>query len=129
MIGNLECSGNGTPILDNKAKAVGVLQVSCLASNSKLLRQLKEQEHSRELLRASQRDAELGRMTFPTRVEECNLDEVLLHPRFGVAQSKPDGRLKLRAVDLGPRRVVGNPTALMGTFAPARNSAMTHWTN
>ena len=38
-------------------------------------------------------------MTQPIPVESRDLGQVLLHPRFGVEQEKPGGRVKVRAVD------------------------------
>ena len=38
-------------------------------------------------------------MSVPVPISSCNVDDLLLHPRFGVEQCKPDGSTKVRAVD------------------------------
>ena len=99
MIGELKRSGIGEPLQLDNVKSMAALKETCLVSNTSLLKQVKDQEHSHELLASARRDAELGRMTFPTKVQECDLRKVLLRPRFGVPQQKPDGSVKVRAVD------------------------------
>ena len=45
-------------------------------------------------------DGRKGRMTWPVRAQEANLDEIRLCPRFGVQQGvREDGTTKVRAVD------------------------------
>ena len=61
--------------------------------------ELREDAHAAELLAMTQEDARLGRMSWPTPVREGHVDDCLLCPRFAVEQSKPDGSVKLRAVD------------------------------
>ena len=99
MFGELVRSGIGKPIEFDHVESASILKKSCVTSNAALLKKLRDDEHSHELLEATHKDATLGRMTTPTKVERCDLGEVLLHPRFGVAQPKLDGSIKLRAVD------------------------------
>ena len=48
---------------------------------------------------AARADAELGRMTAPVDITDDVPQRVLLHPRFGVEQTKEDVTIKLRPVD------------------------------
>ena len=59
-----------------------VLQVLVQRHNEKLLRELKEDEMSGDLLHQAQADADLGRMTQPKPVEECDITNLLLNPRY-----------------------------------------------
>ena len=98
-MGELERSGIGRPVDVDPVNSIDELEASCHARNKSLVRQLKDQCHADELMAVTWQDAALGRMTEPQRVEECDLSQVLLHPRFDVEQLKPDGSLKVRAVD------------------------------
>ena len=49
--------------------------------------------------RQVEEEADLGRMSPPRRVEEIDLDNIMLHPRFGLMQQKPDGQTKIRPID------------------------------
>ena len=69
------------------------------SSNRKLVSSLCESDHSKELLRQAQLDAEKGRMSMPLLVEDAGHLDYLLAPRFGVAQWRTDGTVKLRPID------------------------------
>ena len=99
ILGELPRSGVGKPTECDLVRDVAGLQRSCSLSNTALLRELREDEHAAELLRLTQKDADLGRMSVPVPISSCNVDGLLLHPRFGVEQCKPDGSTKIRAVD------------------------------
>ena len=76
------------------------LRTDCSRSNALLLEQLKENEHSSELLELTKADAAVGRMTMPTPIEDVDLGLVRLCPRFPVVQGEhDDGRPKVRPVD------------------------------
>ena len=64
-----------------------------------LLARLREDVRSADLLETTIKDAELGRLSHPRPIGELVSGEVLLHPRFGVAQVRSDGTTKVRAVD------------------------------
>ena len=99
MIGELECSGVGTPIECDQVKSVEELEASCARSNAELLSELREDEVSSELLRITVEDAKMGRMSEPELLEKSSTEGLLLNPRFGVVQRRPDGNEKVRAVD------------------------------
>ena len=99
MVGELPLSGIGTPLDKSEAPSVSDLRRNCHERNHALLNSLREDERSSELLVNTLKDAALGRMTHPQAIGVCDLRSTLLHPRFGVAQEKLDGSLKLRAVD------------------------------
>ena len=94
----LESSGIGTQTVPAHGKDVAELKVACIRvtrspsclcvlqvlvqrHNEKLLRELKEDEMSGDLLHQAQADADLGRMTQPKPVEECDITNLLLNPR------------------------------------------------
>jgi len=69
-------------------------------SNALLLASLREDEFSADLMKLTEKDAHLGRMSFPKLVEDSNLENALLAPRFAVEQGvRADGSIKIRAVD------------------------------
>ena len=93
----------------------------CRASNEAVLSTLRPDEHEKELHEIAINDWQKGRMTKPQRVAEMDtsqvrcrrarynpsvrlcvaaLLQVMMVPRFGISQGlRPDGSLKLRAVD------------------------------
>ncbi len=87
-------------------RSIGELKSSCAVSNKALLKELREDELAPELMRLTCEDAALGRMSQPIAVEQSNIEQLLLHPRFSVQQDRPEGGLKVRAIDhmsWGPR--------------------------
>ena len=69
-------------------------------SNAELLRQLDEGEHAEEILKITRADAKLGRMSEPVQVQDVDLDEIRLCPRFAIVQGEhADGRPKVRPID------------------------------
>ena len=99
MVGELDCSGVGTPTPVDLVKNVAELKASCQTHNTELLPQLREDSNASELLRLASEDAKLGRMSFPKPAQADGMSEILLNPRFGVEQLKEDGSVKVRAVD------------------------------
>ena len=99
MVGELDCSGVGTPMPVDLVKNVAELKASCQTHNTELLPQLREDSNASELLRLASEDAKLGRMSFPKPAQADEMSEILLNPRFGVEQLKEDGSVKVRAVD------------------------------
>ena len=53
-------------------------------------------------MEATKADWMVGRMTEPVVVDESTPSDVLLHPRFSVAQGREDGSLKIGPVDNMP---------------------------
>ena len=98
-MGRLVPSGIGVPVERTSVKEEGDLWSSTCSHNTALLRGLREGEHSRWLLEATRDDARKGRMSWPTPIDSSVVESTLLHPRFVVAREKPDGSVKLRAVD------------------------------
>ena len=100
MYGELEFAGVGPPKACTSIGCAESLKEDCLRSNRKLIASLKEDKLSAELLELTRADAELGRMTKPIPVMDCDLEVVRAHPRFAVDQGvKPDGSRKIRAID------------------------------
>ena len=99
MIGELNCSGIGAPVLCETIKSVDELRKRVEQSNTNLLLGLREDEHSDWLLQATSADALLGRMSEPVELGPDTVGSCLLQPRFAVEQHKLDGSLELRAVD------------------------------
>ena len=102
MIGVLAQSGVGSPIEQTEepeVKSISNIFARAEFSNAALLKQLREDEHSHELLSMTKDDAALGRMSAPVPISNTSANEILLCPRFAVPQWRADGSLKLRAVD------------------------------
>ena len=99
MVGELQCSGIGTPLEGDVCKSAETLWSTRKQSNAALMKELREDTHSVELLRMTKEDASLGRMSTPLPVHDISEVDCLLSPRFAVEQAKPDGSMTLRAVD------------------------------
>ena len=99
VLGELVCSGIGKPIISDSCKSTEKLRADKATWNARLLKELKEDKLSEKLMQITLKDARLGRMSWPKRIDEEVLNECLMCPRFGVEQVKPDGRSKVRAVD------------------------------
>ena len=89
--------GEATPTDD--VKSIEAIRKKRDKSNAALIKSLREDEHAGALLEATEADWIAGRMTEPVLVDEEIPVDVLLHPRFSVAQEKEDGSLKIRPVD------------------------------
>ena len=102
MVGELPTSGIGRESLDTSrvsGNRMVELVGKCAASNERLLKRLREESNASELLDATRKDAQRGRMSMPTQATAVDLQEFLFRPRFGVIQEKENGQLKLRPVD------------------------------
>ena len=65
MVGELERSGVGEPIVGNTFRPWSVLSENRMRSNAALVDFLRVVDHADELLALTQKDAELGRMRVP----------------------------------------------------------------
>ena len=86
IFGFLDASGNGNP---KPVEMKGDCKALCgdrANANSGLLASLKEDPHSDVLLEKVLEDARLGRMSFPMKVGDVNLADIVLSPRFAVEQ-------------------------------------------
>ena len=72
-----------------------------VSNNARVLERLSADVNDVALMRACMEDTTLGRMTAPRVLEGAGMlaDSVHVSPRFGVAQEKSDGSLKVRAID------------------------------
>jgi hypothetical protein len=102
MLGELPVSGVGTPADRDCVKSVDALRANCAESNASLLGNLREDPYARDLLAATRKDAKLGRVSAPVPVSSRSavMRSVLMHPRFSVVRSKPDGTVKVLFVFL-----------------------------
>jgi len=101
MVGTIPGSGRGTPV-ENAQPILDrpTLESEMRSRNEQLLSTLHQDKHSEFLFDDMQKDWKLHRMTEPVPVAEVNLDRCLLSRRFSREQGlKPDGSLRLRAVD------------------------------
>ena len=57
------------------------------------------EQHEEELHRLTCEDAAMGRTAWPVPFHQADTSATLYHPRFAVAQTRPDGGTKVRAVD------------------------------
>ena len=113
-------SGHGTPLEEVCRAPVEALLRDRVVRNTRLVKGLREDPQSDELLRLCLSDAEAGRMRCPRSIMDADLQGVALSPRFGVEQgglvlflsrtrsrgavplcagTKPDGSLKVRPID------------------------------
>ena len=99
MLGELDRSGIGTPVECDTVHSLSDLKDGRVHSNEALWYQLREDSNAKELMRLAEEDWKLRRMSKPTLWEQCDTDKLLLCPRFGVEQDKPDGGKKVRAID------------------------------
>jgi len=99
MVGELAQSGVGTASEVQAVSPVDELRANVAKSNRRTLQGLREDEHSHELWEASIKDAALGRLSPVVLAKDFPVEDVLLHPRFAVVQTRPDLSLKVRAVD------------------------------
>ena len=98
--GVLDVCSIGEQVEHLEPEPMDELYLDCERSNHELLQQLKVGEHGDELLELTRADAALGRMSNPAPVEEFDLSELRLCPRFAVVQGEhEDGRPKIRPVD------------------------------
>ena len=67
-----------------------------VAHNRSLLGCLREDVHSARLLELCNGDADAGRISRPSPWDLAGTSHTLFHPRFAVAQTKPDGSTKVR---------------------------------
>ena len=98
MIGLIESSGIGVPIASKEARSTQELENKCVDHNEQLLKVLREDENSEWLFNEAEVDAKVGRMSAPA-VWDGKDGVCLFHPRFAASQARPDGSIKLRAVD------------------------------
>lgn len=100
MCGELAASGVGVACESAEVRSMGALADGRQARNKILCEQLREDtETSVKIHESTMADAALGRMSVPRAATASLTSELLLHPRFGVSQSRPDGSTKLRVVD------------------------------
>ena len=99
MLGELPCSGIGSPAAPTASKPLGLLRSSVPESNQRLLSKLRKDAHGEELLAATRDDASVGRMSDPVPPADFDTDGALLHPRFANVRLRDDGSQKIRAVD------------------------------
>ena len=95
MVGHIEGSGMGSAVAvpsDHNRASLS----SCDAHNRALLGCLREDAHSESLLESCKGDAKAGRMSWPSSWGSADTSHTLFHPRFAVAQEKPDGSTKVR---------------------------------
>ena len=98
MLGLIESSGIGVPVASKEARSTQGLENRCVDHNEQLLKVLREDENSEWLFNEAEVDAKVGRMSVPA-VWDGTDGVCLFHPRFAASQTRPDGSIKLRAVD------------------------------
>ena len=97
MVGELEVSGIGTLVPGGEARQSDALKQRCTEHNKRLMQVIREDEHSKWLLEATNADAALGRISPPVAWGGRD-DTCLVHPRFASCQVRPDGSTRRRAV-------------------------------
>lgn len=88
LVGRLPCSGNGQP---NATEATGETEVAALVAareetNGSLLKSLREDPRSADLLKMAAADAAMGRMSKPRHLRDSDISRFSLSPRFCIEQ-------------------------------------------
>ena len=131
QIGQIYRNGVGTPTCPGNIKKQKELWNARAVHNQKMLSQLIEDEHATWLNDTTIADAALNRMSVPRRIEDYDIGELLLQPRFAVAQIRQDRSIKLRAVDHfgGVLREGTKTIASTCTQRYPKRCATKHWTH
>lgn len=87
MLDQLECSGIGKPVPWAQCKSVARLRQNVENSNRALLSQLRGDENGEALLKLTGEAAGKGWMTQPVPLDQADVRDVLLNPRFAVEQA------------------------------------------
>ena len=97
LVGSIQASGRGTPIEPTSLGDLWSLWDSREKDNLELIDSLKDDVLEQELHDLALLDAKLKRMSQPMPVCTGDIQNVKLHPRFGVCQGvKADGTVKVR---------------------------------
>ena len=120
IVGILPRAGLGKPVPPVVDTTLAQLNRRREAKNKALISSLSEDKHSKALLSACKEDAKKGRMEPVHLVQNCDLNTIVLSPRFAVEQGefkfnllasllsevnnvnpgmKPDGSMKIRPID------------------------------
>ena len=98
LMGVLDMAGIGEPIEYQAPLPVDELKGDCLENNCALLQMLTADDLGAELVKLTEEDVRLGRMT--RLYKGSDLTHLRLHRRFGVEQGTcPNGKVKVRSVD------------------------------
>ena len=97
QVGILPRTGNGTPLVPQLEVSMEKLTSGRVHNNARVLERLSADVNADALMKTCVEDAALGRMTEPQVLEGSGMlaDSVHVSPRFGVAQEKSDGSLKV----------------------------------
>jgi hypothetical protein len=100
LVGVLEPIAGCNPKLYPDPDDPESVRATAAAANSELIGTIRQDQHADFLMAQTLEDAALGRMTEPVKVSAVSTDTVRLARRFSREQgTKPDGSVKLRAVD------------------------------
>eukprot|EP00973_Karenia_brevis_P078150 10853323-Karenia_brevis.AAC.1 len=99
MLGVIDCGGIGQARETVEVQDQGSLRQGRCTQNEALIRSNRCDVHAEWLVEHMQKEARLGRMTCPVEARDSEANGCLLHPRFSVEQTKPDGSLKKRPID------------------------------
>eukprot|EP00973_Karenia_brevis_P049031 6800342-Karenia_brevis.AAC.1 len=98
MLGLIPCGGIGQLCETSPMASVDELWRWRRENNQQLFKQ-REDVHSEWLLQQTVDDAEADKNSMPVPLSDDMIRTCLLHPRFCVEQSNPNGQDKLRAID------------------------------
>ena len=101
QVGILPRTGDGTPSVPQLEVSMEQLTSDRVLNNARVLERLSADVNADALMKTCLEDAALGRMAEPQVLVGSGMlaDSMHVSPRFGVAQEKSDGSLKIRAVD------------------------------
>ena len=86
LLGAIPVSGIGEPTVSKHTSTVEELDANRIDKNRAMISNLREDAQSANLLQQVTEDAKKGRMTCARPVEEADINQLVLSPRFGVEQ-------------------------------------------
>lgn len=99
IVGDFDRSGIGEPVNIDDVMNADELWHDHVKNNSALVETLREDANADWLFEHTKAEARLGRMSGLVEATPAVVSGCVLQPRFAVSQARPDGSVKLRAVD------------------------------
>ena len=99
LVGELPRSGHGSPEVFPPRLGIAELMGNAESANRDISSGLRDGAHGDAILRKTQDEAVLGRISCPVPLRDVCLEGAVIAPRFAVEQLREDGSSKLRLVD------------------------------
>ena len=99
LVGLLDHAGLGEHVPCSSRISEDELWEKRSQHNKSLLNRMRDDVHSQWLFEHTCKESQRGWNSKPEPVTDSMIDDVLMSPRFAIAQSRPDGSSKFRAID------------------------------